>query len=283
VSNGTEFTAKSVEAAIVEAEQRLGKSRDNLEINVVSQGSRGVFGLGGEPARILVRDPVAAKIVDAPLDTPPARNEPAPKPEGETEPRSSWRRPAREPRNEPVPHTADVASGVAIAARAKPRARDQAGPETTADLDKVAASAREMVSNILSKMGFEAEVSVRQGEEPVTLDVTGENLGLLIGRRGDSLAALQFMVNVMLSKEYRQWPRVVIDVQGYRARREQSLSSLGQRVAERVRRNRRPFTLEAMPANDRRIIHLSLRDRNDVETYSIGEGPARRVVIAPKR
>ena len=144
-------------------------------------------------------------------------------------------------------------------------------------------AAQEVLTNLLEKMGLEVEVSVREGDDPMTLDVKGENLGILIGRRGDSLGSLQFMLNVILSKQFRTWPRVVVDVEGYRARREQSLSSLGQRVAERVRRNRRPFTLEAMPASDRRIIHLALRDRSDIETYSIGEGQSRRVVIAPKR
>jgi spoIIIJ-associated protein len=91
------------------------------------------------------------------------------------------------------------------------------------------------------------------------------------------------MVNLILSKNRRQWPRVVVDVENYRARREESLRSLAERIAYRVRRNGKPFTLEAMPASDRRIIHLTLRDRSDVETYSIGEGPARRVVISPKR
>jgi spoIIIJ-associated protein len=76
---------------------------------------------------------------------------------------------------------------------------------------------------------------------------------------------------------------VVIDVENYRAKREEALRGLADRIAFRVRRNGRPFTLEAMPASDRRIIHLALRDRSDIETYSIGEGPARRVVVAPKR
>jgi spoIIIJ-associated protein len=115
------------------------------------------------------------------------------------------------------------------------------------------------------------------------LAITGNNLGVLIGRRGDNLAALQFMLNLLLSKNRRQWPRIVIDIENYRARREDSLRTLADRLAYRVRRNGRPFTLEAMPASDRRVIHLALRDRPDVETYSIGEGPARRVVIAPKQ
>jgi len=132
-------------------------------------------------------------------------------------------------------------------------------------------------------MGFDAEVSVRSTENPVILSVSGQNLGVLIGRRGDNLASLQFMVNLILSKGRRQWPRVVIDVENYRARREESLRSLADRIAYRVGRTGRPFTLEAMPASDRRVIHLSLRERGEIETYSIGEGVSRRVVIAPVR
>jgi spoIIIJ-associated protein len=150
-------------------------------------------------------------------------------------------------------------------------------------VDEVAATARDILDEMLDKMGFRVDVMVRSTADPIILDVEGENLGVLIGRRGDSLSALQFMLNLMLSKRFRHWPHVVIDIQGYRARREQSLRSLALRVAQRVRRNRRAFTLEAMPANDRRIIHLTLRERSDVETYSIGEGAARRVVVAPRR
>jgi spoIIIJ-associated protein len=132
-------------------------------------------------------------------------------------------------------------------------------------------------------MGINANVTVREQENPVVLGITGRNLGVLIGRRGDNLQALQFMVNLILSKNRRQWPRVVIDVENYRERREESLRTLADRIAYRVRRSGRPYTLEAMPAGDRRVIHLALRDHPDVETYSIGEGAARRVVIAPKR
>jgi len=278
LSTGTEYTGKSVEAATVAAEEALGKPRADLEIQVLSQGSRGVFGLGGEPARVLARDPSAPDAVEPRVSAPTvppsppaaAPSPPAAPPLDELPQAEPAREPApvRERRPRPERHAADG---------------DLDAPKVDIPNETIAQSAREILDTLLTKMGFEVEVEIRPDEEPVTLDVKGENLGILIGRRGDSLTALQFMVNVILSKEFRTWPRVVIDVQGYRARREQSLSSLAQRVAERVRRNRRPFTLEAMPANDRRIIHLSLRDRSDVETYSIGEGQSRRVVIAPNR
>ena len=115
------------------------------------------------------------------------------------------------------------------------------------------------------------------------LVVQGDNLGVLIGRRGDNLGSLQFMVNLILSKNRRSWPRVVVDIENYRERREEALRGLAERIGFRVARNGRPFTLEAMPAGDRRIIHVALRENADIETYSIGEGPSRRVVVAPKR
>jgi spoIIIJ-associated protein len=176
---------------------------------------------------------------------------------------------------EPLPATATVVDEEETAEiSAPPAARNGAN---------LATEARQVLSQLLQTMGFDADVSVRSSDSPITLAVNGDNLGVLIGRRGDNLAALQFMVNLILSKNRRQWPRVVVDVENYRARREESLRSLAERIGYRVRRNGKPYTLEAMPASDRRIIHLTLRDRSDVETYSIGEGPARRVVIAPKR
>jgi spoIIIJ-associated protein len=148
--------------------------------------------------------------------------------------------------------------------------------------ERLPAEAQEVLSTLLRTMGFDTAVHIRSEESPVMLEVTGDNLGVLIGRRGDNLASLQFMVNLILSKNRRHWPRVVIDVENYRARREESLRSLAERIAYRVARNGRPFTLEAMPASDRRVIHLTLREYDGVETYSIGEGTSRRVVIAPK-
>lgn len=273
MSRGSEFTGKNVEAAIVEAESHLSKSREELEIQVLSQGSRGVFGLGGEPARVLARDPNAPGAAPTPMET--VTEERRERPRQRERPAQAAAGGLRSSPAAVLEEEAEAEPALAPSTERPPKAK--------VDPNEVAETAKGIVGEMLEKMGFEVEVNVRSVDEPITLDVSGENLGVLIGRRGDSLAALQFMVNVILSNRFRHWPRVVVDVQGYRSRREQSLSSLGQRVADRVRRNRRPFTLEAMPANDRRIIHLSLRDRNDIETYSIGEGPSRRVVIAPRK
>jgi spoIIIJ-associated protein len=254
--DGVEFSGRTVEDAIRQAEAELGERRGALSIEVITAGRSGVFGIGAEPARIRVRRP-------APEPEPPA--------------------PERE-REAFVPNLAEETPIDRVVAQESGDFESE--PSAThpisangADLPDEAA---DVLRNLLATMGFDAEVTVRSNEDPVMLGITGHNLGVLIGRRGDNLSALQFMVNLILSKNRRQWPRVVIDVENYRARREESLRSLADRTAYRVRRSGRPFTLDAMPAGDRRVIHLSLRDESDIETYSIGEGIARRVVIAPK-
>ena len=256
-AEGVEFSGKTVEDAIRQAETQLGESRGALSIEVVTAGRSGVFGIGAEPARIRVRRPMP---------------EPEPRSESESRPPSP---PPVELEEVPVDEVVAQETGdlETEAVGEPPTSLNGAGlPEEAADV----------LRQLLSTMGFDAEVTVRSTEDPVMLGITGQNLGVLIGRRGDNLSALQFMVNLILSKNRRQWPRVVIDVENYRARREESLRSLADRTAYRVRRSGRPFTLDAMPAGDRRVIHLSLRDESDIETYSIGEGIARRVVIAPK-
>lgn len=255
-AEGVEYSGRSVEDAIAAAETDLGVSRDDLAIQVLSQGSRGVFGIGAEDARVLVR-----------------RLQPAP--------------PAPDALGGPPVIDASEGAVAAVANRATERREFHDLEEE--EIEGAAEAARDIpqeasrvLQELLRSMGFDAEVSVRSTEMPVVLEVQGDNLGALIGRRGDNLSALQFMVNLILARGRRAWPRVVIDVENYRSRREDSLRALAERTAYRVQRNGRPFTLEAMPATDRRVIHLSLRDRDDIETYSIGEGPARRVVIAPK-
>ncbi len=242
---GAEFTGRTVEAAMEAAEAALGAGRDDLAIEVLTTGSRGVFGIGAEAARILVR-----------------RLQPGQATAGVT--------PEQSPAEELEFEAFDVGPPME--------------PERADRLDEVLPEeASAVLRQLLGHMGFDASVAVRSEENPVILEITGENLGVLIGRRGDNLSAIQFMVNLILSKGRHHWPRVVIDVENYRSRREDSLRSLAERMAFRVQRNGRPFTLEAMSASDRRIIHLSLRDRSGIETYSIGEGVARRVVIAPKQ
>jgi len=149
---------------------------------------------------------------------------------------------------------------------------------------------RYVVANLLRKMGFQAEVAIAGTKEPsepggepaVVLDIRGDDLGLLIGRRGETLRDLQFITRLIVSRKVGHWPNLVVDVEQYRIHREQALQQLARRMADKVRLTRQPVPLEPMPPNERRIIHLALRDDPYVTTHSVGEGEARKVIISPK-
>jgi len=150
--------------------------------------------------------------------------------------------------------------------------------------------AKGILEELLAKLGVEASVvaqpgePVEEGEEvnSATLDIEGEDLGVLIGRRGQILASLQYIVRLMLGNRTENWMPVVIDVEGYKQRRYERLQSLARQLADQVKDRNVPFTLEPMLPYERRIIHLTLADDDDVITESIGEGESRRVVIRLK-
>ena len=141
------------------------------------------------------------------------------------------------------------------------------------------------VSSLLGLLGVEAAASIRSSgsgpDDPPIIDVQGDDAGLLIGRRGETLRALQFIVNSMLSRREEALGPVVVDVEQYRDRREQELHRLAERTARRAVSTGRAVSLDPMSPADRRIVHLALADSNDVTTQSAGEGADRRVVVSP--
>ena len=168
----------------------------------------------------------------------------------------------------------------------------QERPAAENDVEKIA---RRILEELLERMDVQAYVTaVRttvpgqrgEPEETITLHVEGadeEAMGLLIGRRGETLRSVQFMVNQLVSRKVQKWPQVVVDVGNYRQRRQESLEGLARRMAERVRQSGRPLTLEPMGAYERRIVHLALRADPTVYTESAGEGENRKVVIYPAK
>jgi spoIIIJ-associated protein len=261
-------SAKTVDEAIAAAERELGVPRDRLDITVITEGSRGFLGMRAENARIL------AMVVGAPTAPPPAA-----------------------PVHRPLHEEADVAGGpVGIAAEeegvfvAEEEYAEEEGEEEPAEpsvraeqRQETARIAQEILETLLRQMDIRARVAIRTIGNPIVLDVETNNGGLLIGRRGDTLSALQYIVNVLVGKRTRRWTKVVVDVERWRERREETLRALALRQAERVRQQRRPIALDPMPANERRIIHLALQGHRDVDTHSEGEEPNRRLIITPKR
>lgn len=215
-----EATGKDVDEAVENGLFDLDLERHEVTIEVLSEGRAGLFGIGGEPAKVRL--------------TPFSPEEP----EGE-----------------------------------------------------VVDFALDTLDELLELMDLDAEATVRAPETPgdgvglvqAVLDVTGEDMGVLIGRRGSTMASLQYIVNLIVSRKHKGEAPFSVDVEGYRRRREQSLQDLAFRTAERVRRSGRPATLEAMPANERRIVHLALAKDPTVGTASVGEGESRKVRISVRR
>ena len=152
----------------------------------------------------------------------------------------------------------------------------------------VAEVAKDILEALLTMMGVTASIvpqasSIVESEEEATaliaFDIEGDDLGILIGRRGQTLACLQYIVRLIVGHRTKAWLPILIDVEGYKQRRYEALRTLALRIAEQVKANGEPFTLEPMPAYERRIAHLTLADHPDVTTQSIGEGEARKVVI----
>jgi len=149
---------------------------------------------------------------------------------------------------------------------------------------------QEILAELLRRMSIPASVEIMLGHEladegeppPIVLNITGEDLGILIGRRGETLRALQYLVRLMVSHRLKHWTNLIIDVENYVVRRRRALEGLAQRVAEQVTRSGRMQSLEPMPAYERRVIHVSLRNHPAVTTKSVGEGERRKVTIIPK-
>ena len=289
-----EASGKSVDEAVQQALVRLGKRREEVEISVLQEPSRGTFGLGSKDARVRVTVRPGSKsavitpeMADAILG-PEGPDVALPDDEAYDEEEFEDGEEEEFEEDEPVPF---IASNAPIS-QSSPLILEQADVSAVnGELQDVETPSREdieitvdVLQHILRYMNIHATVQVRS-TNPLTLNINGinENLGLLIGRRGETLAALQLLVNLIVSHRTKHRMRIIVDAENYRERREENLRSLALRVAQQVRNYRRSIALEAMPPHERRIVHIALSDSKDISTESIGEGEERRVVISLKR
>lgn len=242
-----ERTARTVEEAINEALVALGADRSAVDIEVLEEGSKGLLGIFGSR---LARVRVTLK-------------------------------------SEPVVATEGSASAPVDAVR-----EISLGEEDTADdlpdvrlmtRDEALEKACDFVAGIAKRLGLEVGIETREGEDGIVhINITGSNVGLIIGHHGQTLDAIQYLTNVVANQSTKERMRLVLDAEGYRVRREVTLTNLAQRMAGKAVAQRRRAVLEPMSALERRVIHLALQDSDEVTTYSEGEEPYRRVVIAPK-
>jgi spoIIIJ-associated protein len=293
-----EASGKSVDEAVQQALARLQRRRDEVEITVLQEPSRGTFGLGGRDARVRVAVRPSAVITpemaDAILGPEAAFPEEEvyleeEEDEDEDEDEDEFEEGEMEDEDEDEIEREEAAPFLAPIGSLEDNLADTSVAE--GEMQEVETPTREdieitvdVLQHILHYMNIRAAVQVRS-DNPLTLNIQGinENLGLLIGRRGETLSALQLLVSLIVSHRTKHRMRIIVDAENYRERREENLRSLALRVAQQVRNYRRSIALEAMPPHERRIVHIALADSKDISTESIGEGEARRVVISLKR
>lgn len=239
-----EVIAPSVEEAVEKGLNDLGLTRDDVEVEILDEGKRGLFGLSARQARIALKIKTSLAV--------PAKV----KVEAEVEP--------------------------------SPQAAIEEAEASTGDEAEEVSIARETINIILEKMNVDAMVKARLGEaednrvQPVLLDIEGNDLSFLIGRKAETINALQYITSLIVSREVGRWIPLQIDVQHYRRRREEEVRKLARRIAEQVVSTGRKQVLEPMPPNERRIVHLELRDNPNVATESTGEEPRRKVTVRLK-
>lgn len=153
---------------------------------------------------------------------------------------------------------------------------------TVKELESRGDIASDFLYTILSNMGVEADISVTEDEESIVVDVNGDDIGIIIGRRGETMDSLQYLTSLVINKGYEDYKRVILNVENYRQKREETLVKLANRLADKVVKYKKPVTLEPMNPYERRIIHSTLQGHKYVETYSTGEEPKRKVVITLK-
>lgn len=248
--NSVEMEGDSIDDAIDRALQSLGVTRDRVEIEIISNASRGLLGIGGRKAKVraTLRRPLSLEAEDVAGEKQGAPEEP--------------KRPRRPSPPAPV--------------------RQRATPTETAPLDDAALDrARSTLQQLVRHIGSAGRVEIEQEADETRLVIAGDESGILIGRRGQTLDALEYLVNRIVSREQDSAARLIVDSQNYRSRRRDSLTELAKRVAERARKRGKTVTLNPMSPRDRRIVHLALRDDPSLTTRSAGKGYFRKLLIIP--
>lgn len=259
-----EIIAPTVEEALAQGLAQLGLQADAVSVEVLDSGTKGLFGLGGRQVRVRL-------TVNGPEDAPAPKTKSTPASKPEPKPESV----------KPVPQAKKVEKPVRQESPAK---KVESHPEHDQLLDRT----EEIISKLIHMMGLGAQVSAHYSEDDqadrrsVHVDVRGDDLTSLIGRHAETLQAFQHVASLMVGKEIEQWVQLIVDVEGYRSRREKQLQQIAKRMAEQVIKTGRKATLEPMPSSERRVIHIALRGHPAVTTESVGEEPHRKIVILPK-
>lgn len=287
-----DVTGKTEDEAVASALAQLGLDRDDVSVEILERARKGFLGLGASPAKVRVTYEVPEEPVKPAMEKRPAVSRaPEKKPERAVEPAvpaaapQEERKPERTEKKPPRPRNERKAAAPQRSSAAE-KPEETELPVVPADPgepcnDEKAQQITAFLTGLLEHMGSNAQVKVyldSEGRYKVILE--GEKLGALIGRRGETLDAIQQLTNYSVNKGGEKRVRVHVDAENYRLKREQSLQRLAQKVAARVLKYRRNVTLEPMNAYERHVIHTALQDVEGVTTYSMGTDPNRRVIVA---
>ena len=316
-------TGKTIDLAIQAALEALKMDRDSVSVEVLENAKSGFLGIGASPAKVKVtyevpdetnkataalssasrskpkkeKEKAAAKVVDLPrAEQPKAAPIPVAEPKPERPERAErterTERPSRRDRRrdvakaekaeQPKPEKAEKPrqEKQPRAEKPKPEPREYAPAEPGSTEERI----EQFIKGLLEHMGSDAVPhAVKTDDDTYHVELVGENLGMLIGRRGDTLDAIQHLTNYTINRDASKRSRINVDAESYRAKREESLRRLARKVAGKVTRYRRNFTLEPMNAYERHVIHATLQDADDVTTFSTGTEPNRRVVVSYNR
>ncbi len=292
-----EFSGKTVEKALQAACEHFGLKEEDLEVEIITKGSTGLFGLGSRPAKIKA----APK---AGMET--AEEGTVPETEPEEGRASGEERKAEEEKTPPASESKEQEGGEAAPSgdesEEKEEKIDEEGGRTEPGPEQIKAASRqepaapsyeelrrhvetavEITNEILEKSGLSGSAEVGELDGKPVVNLTGQDLSLIIGKEGQTLDALEYIVNLALKRRSELNQRVVIEASGYRKRRQDSLIDLAHRMAHKAKKTGRAVVLQPMPARERRIIHMALKETRGIKTHSSGDGLRRKVIITPMR
>jgi spoIIIJ-associated protein len=269
-----EYNGKTVKEAIENACEELKCEETLLEIEIVQEGARGFLGLVGQRDAL-----IKARKRDILKEVMEVENK---------DRRGHSRKPPK--RANEVREDTDEAPTVAVSPTSEPENQVEPLSEEPEEIPEqeepeVLAEARDVLSGILKRMDIDAEVRSKMMDSAAYLDIKGDGSGLLIGKRGQTLDALQFVVNKIINKpdKRKEKMEVIVDTENYRLRRREQFREKAIRKCRQAKKSLRPVSFEPMPANERRLVHMILSDDRDIYTKSVGEGPRRHVIVYPKK
>lgn len=273
-------SAKTVNDAITEASIQLGVASDQMEYEVIEKGSTGFFGIGSKQAVIRAK----LKQEEEPVVVEPVKTEEKKAEKKHNDNKKHHEKKHTEKKVEKKEHK-EVKETKPVQKPVEMEEEPKKETELTVVTEETMKICEEFLSDVLKAMGMEGVIINSKIDEDgaLSIEMDGENMGILIGKRGQTLDSLQYLTNRVANKSQDGYVRVKLDTEDYRRRRKQTLENLAKNIAYKVKRTRKPVSLEPMNPYERRIIHSALQGDDRVSTHSEGEEPYRRVVVTPNR